>query len=146
MEVAPFFVGFHHFWSIFTIFYRVSRFTHFCHDLHFGAIYALFPQFFFGQNSLLCNITRFLHVCLILISIWGSLIPNDLMIHKSKYSSQTSIQIQIQAGPPSFSRAMQKKHFYGSSSLSIFQFRPKMIFFTFTKVSLQHVYDDQTML
>ena len=26
------------------------------------------------------------------------------------------------------------------------QFRPKMIFLTFTKVSLQHVYDDHTML
>ena len=63
MEVAPFFVDFHHFLSIFTIFYRFSRFTHFCRDLHFVAIYALFPQFFFGQNSLLRNITRFLHVC-----------------------------------------------------------------------------------
>ena len=49
MEVAPFFVDFHHFLSIF---------THFCRDLRtFSAI------FFFGQNSLLCNITRFLHVC-----------------------------------------------------------------------------------
>ena len=45
MEVAPFFVDFHHF-------YRFSRFTHFCRDLHFVAIYALFPQIFFGQNSL----------------------------------------------------------------------------------------------
>ena len=52
MEVAPFFVDFHHFLSIFTIFYRFSRFTHFCRDLHFVAIYALFPQIFFGQNSL----------------------------------------------------------------------------------------------
>ena len=64
MEVAPFFVDFHHFLSIFTIFYRFSRFTHFCRDLHFVAIYALFPQIFFGQNSLLRNITRFLHVWL----------------------------------------------------------------------------------
>ena len=63
MEVAPFFVDFHHFLSIFTIFYRFSRFRHFCRDLHFVAIYALFPQFFFGQNSLLRIITRFLHVC-----------------------------------------------------------------------------------
>ena len=62
MEVAPFFVDFHHFLSIFTIFYRFSRFMHFCRDLHFVAIYALFPQIFFGQNSLLRNITRFLHV------------------------------------------------------------------------------------
>ena len=62
MEVAPFFVNFHHFLSIFTICYRFSRFTHFCRDLHFVAIYALFPPFFFGQNSLLRNITRFLHV------------------------------------------------------------------------------------
>ena len=46
MEVAPFFVDFHHFLSIFTIFYWFSRFTHFCRDLHFVAIYALFPQFF----------------------------------------------------------------------------------------------------
>ena len=29
MEVAPFFVDFHHFLSIFTIFYQFSRFTHF---------------------------------------------------------------------------------------------------------------------
>ena len=64
MEVAPFFVDFHHFLSIFTIFYRFSRFMHFCRDLHFVAIYALFPHIFFGQNSLLRNITRFLHVCL----------------------------------------------------------------------------------
>ena len=69
MEVAPFFVDFHHFLSIFTIFlsivtifYRFSRFTHFCRDLHFVAIYALFPQIFFGQNSLHRFITRFLHV------------------------------------------------------------------------------------
>jgi len=61
MEVAPFFVDFHHFLSIFTIFYRFSRFTHFCRDLHFVAIYALFPQIYFGQNSLPRNITRFLH-------------------------------------------------------------------------------------
>ena len=64
MEIAPFFVDFHHFLSIFTIFYRRSRFSHFCRDLHFVAIYALFPQFFFGQNSHHRNITRFLHVCL----------------------------------------------------------------------------------
>ena len=63
MDVAPFFVDFHHFLSIFTIFYQFSRFTHFCRNLHFVAIYALFPQFFFGQNSLLRNITCFLHVC-----------------------------------------------------------------------------------
>ena len=42
IEVSPFFVDFH--------------------DLRtFVAIYALFPQFFFGQNSLLGNITLFLH-------------------------------------------------------------------------------------
>ena len=49
MEVAPFFVDFHHFLSIFTIFYQFSRFTHFCRDLHFVAIYALFPQFFLAK-------------------------------------------------------------------------------------------------
>ena len=62
MEVVPFFVDFHHFLSIFTIFCWFSRFTHFCRDLHFAEIYALFLQIFFGQNSLLRNITRFLHV------------------------------------------------------------------------------------
>ena len=46
---SPFFVDFHHFLSIFTIFYRFSRFTHFCRDLHFVAIYALFPQFFLAK-------------------------------------------------------------------------------------------------
>ena len=61
---SPFFVNFHHFLSIFTIFYRFSRYTHFCRDLHFVAIYAFFPQIFFGQNSLLRHITRFLPVCL----------------------------------------------------------------------------------
>ena len=64
MDVALFFVNFHHFLSIFTIFYRFPRFTQFCRDLYFVAIYALFLQIFFGQNSLLRNITRFLHVWL----------------------------------------------------------------------------------
>ena len=63
MEVAPFFVDFHHFLSIFTIFCRFSQFTHFCRDLHFVAIYALFPQFFFGQNGHLRNKSPFLDVC-----------------------------------------------------------------------------------
>ena len=52
MEVAPFFVDFHHFLSIFTIFYRFSRFTHFCRDLHFVAIYSLFPQFFLAKIAI----------------------------------------------------------------------------------------------
>jgi len=52
MEVAPFFVDFHHFLSIFTIFYRFSRFTHFCRDLHFVAIYALFPQIFLAKIAI----------------------------------------------------------------------------------------------
>ena len=62
MEVAPFFVDFHHFLSIFTIFLSIftiyallSRFT-FCRDLR------TFSAIFFGQNSLLRNITLFLHV------------------------------------------------------------------------------------
>ena len=63
MEVAPFFVDFHHFLSIFTIFCRFSRFTHFCRDLHFVEIYALFPPIFFGQNSHHRHITHFSHVC-----------------------------------------------------------------------------------
>jgi len=42
MEVAPFFVDFHHFLSIFTIFIDF-------HNLRtFVAIYALFPQIIFG--------------------------------------------------------------------------------------------------
>ena len=56
MEVAPFFVDFHHFLSIFTIYALLSRFT-FCRDLR------TFSANFFGQNSHLRNITRFLHVC-----------------------------------------------------------------------------------
>ena len=52
MEVAPFFVDFHHFLSIFTIFYRFSRFTHFCRDLHFVAIYALFLQIFLAKIAI----------------------------------------------------------------------------------------------
>ena len=66
MEVAPFFVDFHHFLSIFTIYALLSRFT-FCCDLRtFSAI------FFFGQNSLLRNITRFLHVCCIYTIVFCS--------------------------------------------------------------------------
>ena len=91
MEVAPFFVGFHHFWSIFTIFYRVSRFTHFCHDLHFGAIYALFPQFFFGQNSLLRNITRFLYVWVLVTSTSEyARFPSQFLSAKANISSISS--------------------------------------------------------
>ena len=52
---SPFFVDFHHFLSIFTIYALLSRFT-FCRDLR------TFSANFFGQNSLLRNITRFLHV------------------------------------------------------------------------------------
>ena len=52
MEVAPFFVDFHHFLSIFTIYALLSQFT-FCRDLR------TFSAIFFGQNSLLRNITRF---------------------------------------------------------------------------------------
>ena len=64
MEVAPFFVDFHYLLSIFTIFCRFTPFFIDFHVLHtFVAIYALFPQFFLGKNSLLRNITRFLHVC-----------------------------------------------------------------------------------
>ena len=73
MEVAPFFVDFHHFLSIFTIFYRFSRFMHFCRDLHFVAIYAVFLQIFFGQSSLLRNITRFLHV-------WSHALPGHTQV------------------------------------------------------------------
>ena len=80
MEVAPFFVDIHHLLSIFTIFYRFSRFTHFCRDLHFVAIYALFPQIFFGQNSLLRNITRFLHV-------WSDPASESIAAESAKYSS-----------------------------------------------------------
>ena len=60
-----------------TIFCRISQFTLFCRDLHYVAIYALFPQFFFGQNSLLRNITRFLHVCL---KAWGSFLVLETVI------------------------------------------------------------------
>ena len=54
---SPFFVDFHHFLSIFTIYALLSPFT-FCRDLR------TFSAIFFGQNSLLRNITRFLHVCM----------------------------------------------------------------------------------
>ena len=59
MEVAPFFVDFHHFLSIFTIFCRFSpffcrfsRFTHFCRDLHSVEIYALFPPIFLAKIAI----------------------------------------------------------------------------------------------
>ena len=37
-----------------------------------GNFYALFPQIFVGQNSLLRNITRFLHVCCIYTIVFCS--------------------------------------------------------------------------
>ena len=97
MKVAPFFVDFHHFLSIFTIFYRFSRFTHFCRDLHFVAIYILsrfthfFRNFFFGQNSLLRNITRFLHVCIARI---GHL-STDIFITKMFVWRKGLVSIQV---------------------------------------------------
>ena len=51
-----FFVTFFAILLIFTIYALLSRFT-FCRDL------PTFSAIFFGQNSLLRNITRFLHVC-----------------------------------------------------------------------------------
>ena len=91
MEVAPFFVDFHHFLSIFTIFYRFSRFTHFCRNLHFVATYALFPQNFFGQNSLLRNITRFLHVCVELIFVFSIFPPMTNLVLLQKIILQRTI-------------------------------------------------------
>ena len=91
MEVAPFFVDFHHFLSIFTIFCRFSRITHFCRDLHFVAIYALFPQIFFGQNSLLRNITRFLHVCPRVNKNQTSRVKNDLKWLKNEQKTWQKI-------------------------------------------------------
>ena len=64
MEVAPFQMEVAPFLSIFTIFCRFSPFFIDFHDLRtFLAIYIL-SQFthFLRQNSLLCNITRCLHV------------------------------------------------------------------------------------
>ena len=61
IEVSPFFVDFH--------------------DLRtFVAIYALFPQNFFGQNSLLRNITCFLHV-------WSDPASESIAAESAKYSS-----------------------------------------------------------
>ena len=59
MEVAPFFVNFHHFLSIFTILYRFSRFTHFCRDLRtFSAKMAEMAKIAISATSHV-----FLHVC-----------------------------------------------------------------------------------
>ena len=82
MEVAPFFVDFHHFLSIFTIYALLSRFT-FCRDLR------TFSANFFGQNSHLRNITRFLHVCAHPTSISGDVhsiyeqLPTGRILHCS---------------------------------------------------------------
>ena len=81
MEVAPFFVDFHHFLSIFTIFCRFSRFTHFCRDLHFVAIYALFPPIFFGQNSHPRHKSPFFHVWLmVVLGVLGVLLMVVLLV------------------------------------------------------------------
>ena len=76
-----------------TIFCRISQFTLFCRDLHYVAIYALFPQFFFGQNSLLRNITRFLHVCL---KAWGSFLVLEAVHTEPRTNSIYALQ-QTQA-------------------------------------------------
>ena len=53
MEVAPFFVDFHYFLSIFTIFCQFSPFFIDFHDLRtFVAIYALFPQNFLAKIAI----------------------------------------------------------------------------------------------
>ena len=70
MEVAPFFVDFHHFLSIFTIFYLFSRFTHFCRDLHFVAIYALFPQIFLAKIAITATSHAFCMYGYILGNFW----------------------------------------------------------------------------
>ena len=63
MEVAPFFVEFHNLHTFVAI-YIMSRFTHFSRN-------------FFWPNSLLRNITRFLHVCL---KAWGSFLVLETVI------------------------------------------------------------------
>ena len=75
MEVAPFFVDFHHFLSIFTIFYQFSRFTHFCRDWHFVAIYALFPQFFLAKIAFSATSHVF---CMYVLNITGT---NVISLH-----------------------------------------------------------------
>ena len=85
MEVAPFFVDFHHFLSIFTIFYRFSRFTHFCRDLR------TFSAIFFGQNSHLRNITRFLHV-------WGGVVqscPKNLIAFSKVSADKQEVLLKL---------------------------------------------------
>ena len=78
MEVAPFFVDFHHFLSIFTIFYQFSRFTHFCRDLHFVAIYALFPQFFLAKIAFSATSHVFcMYVVLVKRAMSGALVSNS---------------------------------------------------------------------
>ena len=73
MEVAPFFVEFHNL-RTFVAIYIMSRFTHF------------FRNFFFGQNSLLRNITRFLHVWIdIFFTASASTGLSDLFSHKHTY-------------------------------------------------------------
>ena len=51
MEVAPFFVDFHHLLSIFTIFYRFSRFTHFCRDYNLSRFTHFFRNFFLAKTA-----------------------------------------------------------------------------------------------
>ena len=57
--------------SIFTIFYRFSRFTHICRDLHFFAIYALFPQFFLAKIAFSVTSHVFcMYASLLQLMIW----------------------------------------------------------------------------
>ena len=124
MEVAPFFVDFHHFLSIFTIFYWFSRFTHFCRDLHFVAIYSLFPQFFFGQNSLLRNITRFLHVWLIdnlTCGLWAHHVRT-----KSKQSRDCILDTEELTG-----FLQKQRQFWQKGSTMLTQHSLHLIFFTY---------------
>ena len=71
MEVAPFFVDFHHFLSIFTTFCRFSPFFIDFYDLRtFVAIYILsrfthfFRKFFLAKIAFSATSHVFLHVCL----------------------------------------------------------------------------------
>ena len=99
MEEAPFFVDFHHFLSIFTIFCRFSQFTHFCRDLHFVAIYAIFPQIFFGQNGHLRNKSPFLDVC-------------SMVQHSETLKARCLNMVNFMVDPSYMSAFMDRKNLY----------------------------------
>ena len=135
MEVAPFFVDFHHCLSIFTIFYLFSRFTHFCRDLHFVAIYALFPQIFSAKIAYSATS----HVFCMYAFLVPSLSANTT-IHRNMFCIFLSSRDQIFCFP----KLMTRSHGLGSA-LTNKSFNLYYLRFLAVKRQFQHQHASQNI-